>query len=139
MGAQKCDAQYRSIRMIGGKNNPLGPLLVMDDPLNSSFRVEGSEHGRPQRVHINVLETTLTSDGKILPDDFVINYFDAHGHLTDVEAVSTRFWRLGHYELPQWRRVITTEDGKMITGEMVVTNQRLLQTANIASNHGNLH
>jgi hypothetical protein len=139
MGTQGSDDQYDHIRMIGEGHHPLGPELAMDDSFNSSFRVDGKvirqvnrdlqgrgmgKHG-PERVRINVLDTTLTPEGKVLPIHFVINYLDKKQELVAVEAVSSRFRRLERYELPQWRRVITTEDGKMTTAEMTLSNYRL--------------
>ncbi len=148
MGAQGPDDPYRDIRMVGGENHPLGPMLAMNDPFNSSFRIDGKvirqvnrdlqmegakEHDGPERVRINVLDTDFTSGGKVLPTHFVINYLDDEDQLVGVEAVSSRFRRLGQYELPQWRRVITLEDGKMTTAVMTLSNHRLRKVTETVS------
>jgi len=141
LGAQESDDRYREIRMVGEENHPLGPMLAMDDPFNSSFRVDGkvirqvnrdlqadgaNEDGA-ERVRINVLDAAFTPDGKVLPMHFVINYVDNEEQLVAVEAVSSRFRRLNGYELPQWRRVITTADGEMTAAVMTLSNHRLKQ------------
>ena len=144
MAAQGSDDQYRGIRMTRGRNHPLGPMLVLNDPFNSSFRVDGkvirqvnrdlqAEEG-VERVRINVLDIAVTSEGKVLPIHYVINYLNKKQELVAVEAVSSRFRRLDGYELPQWRRVITTEDEKMIVGELSLSNYHLHQpSSGIAS------
>jgi hypothetical protein len=140
MGTQEPNDQYRGMRMVGGENDPLGPLLVKNDPLHSSFRVDGKvirqvnrdlgtgQQGDdgPQHVRINVLDTTLTQTGKVLPTQYVINYLDDDANLIAIDAVSSRFSKLGRYELPKWRRVITTRDGNMFAAEMTLSNHRLL-------------
>jgi hypothetical protein len=144
MAAQGSDDQYRGIRMTRGRNHPLGPMLVLNDPFNSSFRVDGkairqvnrdlqAEEG-VERVRINVLDIAVTSEGKVLPIHYVNNYLNKKQELVAVEAVSSRFRRLDGYELPQWRRVITTEDEKMIVGELSLSNYHLHQpSSGIAS------
>jgi hypothetical protein len=89
-GAQESDDQYRSIRMVGGKNDPLGPMLVLHDPLHSSFRIDGKiirqvsrdlsaggqGHNGAQHMRVNVLKTAFTPIGKVLPTQFIVNYLN---------------------------------------------------------------
>jgi hypothetical protein len=152
MGTQESDDRYREIRMIGQENHPLGPLLVMNDSFNSSFRVDGKvirqvnrdlggevqDSGEPKRVRINVLETAFTPSGKVLPLHFVIHYLNDDEELVAVETLSSRFLRLKQYELPQWRRVITTEDGNMTTAEMTLSRHRLGQGKEAATGRASI-
>jgi hypothetical protein len=121
--------------------------LAMDDRFNSSFRIDGkvirqvnrdldtgaTGHDGPERVRINVIDTALTPEGNVLPIHFVINYLDKKQRLVAVEAVSSRFRRLEGYDLPQWRRVITTEDDKITAAELTLSNHRLHQASNGSS------
>ncbi len=132
-------ARYGGIRLAkdAGQHHPLGFKLVLDDSLNSAFRVEGqvirqvnrdipSENGL-QRVRINVLDTETTSEGGVLPRHFVIHYLDPKGQLMEVENVSTQFTTVDGYPLPVWRRVITVaNDGHMTTGTFRLSEHRLL-------------
>lgn len=141
-GGQSSAAQYREIRFVGPKNDPLGPMLATGDEFDSSFRVDGkvirqvnrnlapagARHSGPQRVRINVLATDTTPDGRVLPVQYVINYLDADDQLTGVEAVSSRFVQVGGYYVPQWRRVITTGDKTITSGELSLSNHRLTET-----------
>ncbi|MGH8502604.1 MAG: DUF3386 family protein [Gammaproteobacteria bacterium] len=147
MGAQSSPEQYREIRFAGSKSDPLGPMLVTGDDFNSSFRVDGkvirqvnrdlaspgARHEGPQRVRINVLATATTPEGGVLPVQYVINYLDEDGQLTGVDAVSSRFVRVGDYHVPQWRRVITTGDNAITTGELTLSNHRLIEASETAS------
>ena len=146
-GGQSAADQYRDIRFVGHRNDPLGPMLATSDEFDSSFRVDGkvirqvnrnlapqgaSPVGGPKRVRINVLATAGTPEGRVLPIQYVINYLDAEDQLTGVEAVSSRFVRLGGYNIPQWRRVITTGNKVITTGELTLSNHQLVNESQAA-------
>jgi hypothetical protein len=92
--------------------------------VNRDLNAEGTGNGS-ERVRINVVDVIKTPEGKILPKHFVINYFDEKQQLQTVEVISNRFLRLEQYELPEWRRVITTEDGRITTAAMTLSNYHL--------------
>jgi hypothetical protein len=144
-GTDEFNHRYRGIRMVGSANHPLGPMLVTNDSANSSFRVDGKVIRQvnrdlnaegTQRVRINVLDPASTPSGKVLPIQFVINYLDDQDRLIAIDAISSRFLRIEQYQLPQWRRVTTTEDGEMIAAEMTLSNHRLGKGVTVAVDKG---
>lgn len=110
-------------------HSPLGRLVEMHDRLQSRYRirdnqvVEVTRTMGGQRFTITVLETTRTDDGKYLPREFLVTYFDDKtGAIQRSQAFTDTYAQIDSLWLPTSRRVITAADGKFTTRTITLTN-----------------
>jgi Protein of unknown function (DUF3386) len=98
--------------------HPLGRLLaVEDDAMGSSYRVKDRQitvvnrrMGR-QNMTITVLDSDKNPDGRFLPHSYVVNYWDAGtGKLNRVETFQERSRRIGSWDLPVMRSILTASE-----------------------------
>jgi len=112
--------------------SPLGRRVELHDAMKSSYRIRNNQVVEVDRTMaddhfiISVLETTSTTDGKFLPRNFVVNYFDAK---TDVikrsESFTDEYQKIDGIWLPAMRRIIVAQDGKLITRLLVFQNVKV--------------
>jgi Protein of unknown function (DUF3386) len=98
--------------------NPIGRLVYLNDEMQSSYRVRDRQvvqvnrTMKGERFTINVLETTATPEGKFLPRQFTVTYFDTTGAVKRAQAYTDTYTQVGGVWLPTSRRVITSEHGQ---------------------------
>lgn len=110
-------------------HSPLGRMVELHDRLQSRYRirdnqvVEVTRTMGGQRFTITVLETTRTDDGKYLPREFLVTYFDDKtGAIQRSQAFTDTYAQIDGLWLPTSRRVITAADGKFTTRTITLTN-----------------
>lgn len=114
--------------------HPLGQLVRFnDDRFSSAYRVRdgslsqinrGMEH---MRFTINILEHEQVEDGRVVPTQFTVTYWDTNeGRLTRADAYTDRYVPVDGVYLPTLRRVITATDDGLTVQEMVLTGHEIL-------------
>ena len=64
-----------------------------------------------QNMTITVLDNDKNAEGQFLPHSYVVNYWDAAtGKLNRVETFQERWRRIGSWDLPAMRSILTTSD-----------------------------
>ena len=100
-------------------DHPLGRLLAVEgDPMGSSYRIKDQPDHRRQSPDRQTKhddhragQSTRTADGRFLPHSYVVNYWDAAtGKLNRVETFQERWRRIGSWDLPAMRSILTTSD-----------------------------
>lgn len=111
--------------------NPLGRQVVLNDTLESSYRVRDDRVTEvvrtmgDRRFIITVLETANGDGRKYLPRHFVVTYFDAaSGAITEVQSFSDTHAKIAGAWLPTSRRVITAADGRITSRRFELRNVR---------------
>lgn len=122
------DGQY-PITFAVADQSPLGKLVELHDGLNSTYRVRNNQVVEVtrtmggQRFTITVLESTETVDGKYLPKQFIVTYFDAKtGQLQKAAAYTDSYADVDGFWLPTSRQIVTAEDGKTTTRLLVFSD-----------------
>lgn len=114
--------------------HPLGRSVIMNgDGMSSFYRVKD---GRIQQINrrgqrfaftINVEDSVKNPEGKYLTRKYSVFYFDPeNGALKDVESYADEYARVGSLDLPQYRRVINSRDGKVSVSSMKLSAHRAL-------------
>lgn len=112
--------------------NSFGKLIVLNDRLNSSYRVRDNKVTEVTRVAggsrftISVIDTMKTDEGKFLSTHFVVSYRDEKtGTLQKVQAFRDAYSQIGGVWLPLSRLVMSFEP------EKVTPTSRSLKLANL--------
>lgn len=113
--------------------SPLGRKIVLNDALQSSYRVQNRQVVEVtrtmggERFTITVLETLPVEDGKYLPRHFSVTYFDAKtGAIRRAQQFTDAYQKIGNAWLPVSRRVVTAENGTFTVRQIEFRNPRLL-------------
>ncbi len=120
--------------------HPLGQLIRFnDDRFSSAYRVrEGrlSQINRgmgKMRFTIDILEHVQVGDGRIVPTNFTVTYWDTNdGRLVRADAYTDRYVSVDGVYLPALRRVITATDDGLTVQEMVLTGHEILPEGSTA-------
>jgi hypothetical protein len=81
----------------------------------------------PFAFTINVEESAVTQDRKNLTTKYTVYYYaPADGKLTNVESFADTHVRVGSFDLPATRRIISYENGAVIVKSLTFTNHKLL-------------
>lgn len=104
------------------ERHPLGRAIrVLTGELHSSYRIRDNQiivvnrTMNGSRFTITVLENVLNENGKYLPTNYLVNYWDAKTNALQRSEGHHQSWkRLGDYDLPVTVRVTTAVSG---TGE----------------------
>jgi hypothetical protein len=98
-------------------DNSFGKLIELNDGMQSSYRVRGTNvtevtrTGGPVRFTVTVLETGEADPGKSLPQHFIVAYRDKKTlDLQKVEGFRDDYTQIGTYWLPVSRTVVTFDD-----------------------------
>jgi hypothetical protein len=99
--------------------HPLGRLLAVEgDQMGSSYRIKDGQitvvnrRMGKQNMTITVLDNDKNADGRFLPHSYVVHYWDAaSGKLNKVETFQERSRRVGTWDLPASRSILTASDG----------------------------
>jgi hypothetical protein len=98
------------------ENHPLGRLLTFQGGrFASSYRIKDDQimvvnrQAGPQNFTITVLDNERTPEGKFLPHDYLVQYWDgASGKLDRVETFQDAWTRVGEWDLPTRHTMTTT-------------------------------
>jgi hypothetical protein len=113
------DAHQPRLRFAAeADDHPLGRLLAVEgDAMGSSYRIKDGQitvvnrRIGKQNMTITVLDSDKNPEGRFLPHSYVVNYWDAAtGKLNRVETFQERSVRLGSWDLPVMRSVLTASD-----------------------------
>ena len=122
-----------SLSFLGEENHPQGPKLSIGDSYGSTYRVKDDRITQINRkmpfaaFTINVEDSALTQDDKYLTTRYTVYYFSPKdGSLKNVESFSDTHARIGKADLPATRRIISFEDGAMLTRTMTFENHKPL-------------
>ena len=124
------DGKY-SLAFAGEENHPQGPRVRIGDSMGSTYRIKDNRITQINRkmpyvaFTINVEDSTLTQDDKYLTTRYTVYYFSPKdGSLSNVESFSDTHVRVGNAALPATRRIISYENGEMITRTINFTNHK---------------
>lgn len=115
------------------EDNPLGRLLAFEGGrFASSYRVKDDQivtvnrHIGRQTMTIRVLDNTPNGEGKFLPHNYLVQYWDAvTGRLNRVETVEERWTRVGKWDLPARHTLSTASDSGLATRSVTLTGHKL--------------
>lgn len=118
-----------------GEENALGVKIVFEgDPLGSSYRIQDGVITEVHRqMHgscftITTLDTITTEDGRNLPEHYVVTYFNPEtGHLSGVAQYTERYVLVGGIHLPNFIRIIeTNQEGSTTVRSVELHDHALL-------------
>lgn len=130
---EESDGKYK-LTFGGEPDHPLGQSIIMGgDGMASFYRVK---EGRIRQINrktprmsftINIEDSVKTQDNKYLTSRYTVYYFNpADGSLKDVESYTDSYTRIGKADLPECRRVINCENGKVSVSTMTLNNHKAL-------------
>ncbi|MEC4671785.1 MAG: DUF3386 family protein [Candidatus Binatia bacterium] len=130
---QESDGKY-SLTLDADDNHPLGPRLsIHGDGMGSSYRIKDERITQINRkmAHvaftINVEESALTEDQKNLTTRYTVYYFSPKdGSLQNVESLTDTHVRVASADLPATRRIISYENGQVVTKTLLFENHKAL-------------
>lgn len=127
----KSDGKY-PITFGTDDKNPLGRMVCLNDEMKSCYRVRDNQVVQVNRTMngefftINILETTPTADGKFLPRQFTVTYFDEKTKaIKRTQFFTDKYEQIEGAWLPKMRRVITCENGATTVRVMEFQNFKL--------------
>jgi len=111
------------LTFVSDDHSPLGKQIALNDKYNSMYRVSGGHITQVTRSMGPTIRFTITvtgdrnlPNGKYLPAQFTVTYFDAtSGAIKRLDMFTDSFRKLGDAWVPSTRRVITAENGKFST------------------------
>jgi hypothetical protein len=115
------------------EHHPLGRLLTyIGGEFASSYRVTGDQITvvnrcfGAQNMTITVLENEKNAEGKYLPRNYTVQYWDAKtGRLDRTESVRNRWTRVGAFDLPAEITVSTASSAGLTVRNMILTGHEL--------------
>ena len=126
------DGKY-SLSFAGEENHPQGPRIRIGDSMGSTYRIKDDRITQINRkmpyvaFTINVEDSAFTQDDKYLTTRYTVYYFSPKdGSLSNVESFSDTHVRISDADLPATRRIISYENGEMITRTINFTNHKPL-------------
>jgi len=122
-----------ALTLEGSTDHPFGQQLrIHGDNSSSSYRLNGNRITQINRTMqhiaftINVEESAVTPEGKNLTMKYTVYYSSPKdGSLRNVESTTDTHIRLGSADLPATRRVISYENGQVMTKTLTFTNHTL--------------
>lgn len=113
--------------------HPLGPLVALDDPLDSTYRIADGRISEISRTHGGVRFTILiqerldTGDGRSLSSAFTVFHWElGTRRLLRTDAYSDRHVEWRGVIVPARRRVATATDAGLVVRELVLGEHGLL-------------
>jgi hypothetical protein len=115
------------------EDHPLGRLLTFQGGrFASSYRVKDGQitvvnrHIGKQNMTITVLDNRPNAEGKSLPHDYLVHYWDAaSGKLDRVETFQDRWARVGKLDLPASHTLTTSSDAGLSVRGVTLSGHRL--------------
>ncbi len=126
------DGKY-ALTLEGEADHPFGQKLrIHGDNSNSSYRLNDNRITQINRTMqhiaftINVEESAVTPEGKNLTTKYTVYYSSPKdGSLRNVESTTDTHVRIGSADLPATRRVISYENGQVVTKTLTFTNHKI--------------
>lgn len=114
--------------------HPLGRAVVMGgDGMKSFYRIK---EGRIRQINrqaphvsfsINIEDSVKNPEGKFLTKNYTVYYFNPKDKsIKNVESYTDEYTRVGGFDLPQQRRVISCEEGDVVVSTMTLENHKAL-------------
>lgn len=129
---EESDGKY-SLAYLGEESHPQGAKISLGDSMGSHYRVKDDRITQINRkmphvaFTINVEDSALTQENKFLTTRYTVYYFSPKdGSLRNVESFSDTHARVGNADLPATRRIISYENGAMLTRTITFENHKLL-------------
>ncbi len=130
---QESDGKY-ALTLGGEEQHPLGQRLdIHGDGMGSWYRVKDNRitqinRNMPQASFtINVEESAVTEDQKHLTTKYTVYYFNPKDRsLKNVDSFTDTHVRVGKSDLPATRRIISYENGEMMTRTLTFENHSML-------------
>ena len=127
------DGKYK-LAFADDGSHPQGRAVTMGgDGMNSFYRIkEGRIHQINRKTPrmsftINVEESVKNLEDKFLTHKYTVYYFNPeNGSIKDVESYTDDFKRVGSFDLPEYRRIISAESGTVEVGFMKLKNHKIL-------------
>ena len=127
------DGKY-ALTLDDDHSHPLGPRLVIHgDGMGSSYRINNNRITQINRkmpriaFTINVEDSALTQDQKYLTTRYTVYYFSPKdGSLQNVDSFTDTHVRVGNSDLPATRRIISCENGEIVTKMITFENHKML-------------
>lgn len=130
---EESDGKY-ALTLEGDDKHPQGTrLMIHGDGMGSSYRIKD---GRITQINrkmphvaftINVEESALTQDQKHLTTKYTVYYYSPKdGSLQNVESFTDTHTRVGASDLPATRRIISYENGEVVTRTLTFENHTML-------------
>ncbi|MDH5430148.1 MAG: DUF3386 domain-containing protein, partial [Nitrospirota bacterium] len=129
------DSDGKHTLTLGGEEgHPLGQRInIQGDGMGSWYRIKDNRitqinRNMPQAAFtINVEDSAITPDQHHLTTRYTVYYFSPKDRsLKNVDSFSDTHIRVGNSDLPATRRIISYEDGAMITRTLTFENHVLL-------------
>jgi len=129
---EESDGKYE-LTLEDNNTHPLGQRLrIHGDNSNSSYLLKNNRITQINRTMqhiaftINVEESAVTPEGKNLTTKYTVYYSSPKdGSLRNVESTTDTHIRIGSADLPSTRRIISYENGKVVTKTLTFTNHKL--------------
>jgi hypothetical protein len=135
--SESADAHQPRLRFADDDDDhPLGRLLAVDgDQMGSSYRIKNQQitvvnrRMGKQNMTITVLDSDKNADGRFLPHSYVVHYWDAAtGKLNRVETFQERSLRVGSWDLPVLRSIVTASDSGLSVKVVNLSKHALVKT-----------
>jgi hypothetical protein len=116
---ESADAHQPRMRFADDDDeHPLGRLLAVDgDQMGSSYRIKDKQitvvnrRMGKQNMTITVLDSDKNPEGLFIPHSYVVHYWDSGtSKLNRVETFQERSQRVGSWDLPVLRSIVTASD-----------------------------
>ena len=122
-----------ALRLGPDEGHVLGRLVRHADDATSFYRVRDGQIVQAvrrmgdRRVAITTQDHLATGDGRVLPTEYAVDYWDAAtGRLTRADTYSDRYIVVANVYLPASRRVVTADDAGMTTRRFTLARHHLL-------------
>ncbi|UCE62986.1 MAG: DUF3386 family protein [Nitrospirota bacterium] len=130
---ENSDGKY-ALTLGGDENHPLGQRVnIHGDGMESWYRTKDNRITQINRkmpriaFTINVEESALTQDNKYLTTRYTVYYFSPKdGTLQNVDSFTDTHTRISSSDLPATRRIISYENGAVVTRTLVFENHKML-------------
>lgn len=130
---EESDGKY-SLTMDKNDQHPLGPRLVLNgDGMQSFYRIKDGRITQINRTMphiaftINVEESMLTQDRKHLTTKYTVYYYSPKdAKLTNVESFTDTHVRVSSSDLPESRRIISYDNGRVVVRNLTFRNHKML-------------
>lgn len=130
---EESDGKY-SLTLDENDQHPLGRKLVLNgDGMQSFYRIKDGRITQINRTMphiaftINVEESTLTQDHKHLTTKYTVYYYSPKdAKLTNVESFTDTHVRVASSDLPESRRIISYENGRVMVRTLAFRNHKML-------------
>ena len=130
---QESDGKY-ALTLGGEEEHPLGQRInIHGDGMGSWYRIKNNRITQINRnmsqaaFTINVEDSAITQDQHHLTTRYTVYYFSPKDRsLKNVDSFSDTHIRVGNSDLPATRRIISYENGEIVTRTLTFENHTML-------------